>query len=186
MSNMHTPSNELLESNAAYKLLNDNELIEDFCLKTDKTQIAYELFDEHLEAKNIELDDVLDLPFLEVDGFYDFLSVKRNIPLINLGKMSLHLDIDAKLDTDFLKEKLIFPIKNDSLSMQLATYNPYDKSIVYETMKRVGKNISLVLVRKEPLKRYIFETIINRELGEIISNIKIDLKDINKKNLQEE
>ena len=186
MSNMHTLSSELLESNAAYKLLNEQELIENFCLKTDKIQASYELLDEHLEAKHIELDDVLDLPFVEVDGFYDFLSNKRNIPLVNLGKMSLHLDIDAKLDTDFLKEKLIFPIKNDSLSMQLATYNPYDKSIVYETMKRVGKNISLVLVRKEPLKRYIFETIINRELGEIISNIKIDLKDINKKNLQEE
>ena len=154
-------------------------------IATDQTK-TYHFLAEQLEQKKVVLDEVLELPFLQQDNFYRFIAQKKNIPFINLGKMDLHLEVDEKIDTSFLQNKLIVPLKINALSVEIATYNPYDDSIVYELMKRLGKNISLSLVRKDELKRYIYEILVNRELESIIHKIKVDLKKLSDKDMKEE
>ncbi|VAY88362.1 Type IV fimbrial assembly, ATPase PilB [hydrothermal vent metagenome] len=171
--------------NKAVIFLQENNLLQENNTPEQLNKI-YESLDEQLENSNLSIDDVLLLDFLDIEDFYKFVSKEKDIKIYNLAKLDLHLHIDHQIDTHFLESKLVVPIREDSLSIEIATYNPYDKDIVYELMKRLGKNVILSIIPKEQLQRYIHEIVINRDLEDIIQNIKIDLNALNKIDFKEE
>ena len=173
-------------SNKAYLLLKENNF--DIDKKDVKDINIFKFLHEALKNNQASMDEVLDLDLLDKDDFYEFVSKTNKIEEYDLSKIDTTLNIDDKIDTKILKEKLIFPVKNNDHSITLATYNPYDKSIIFETMKRVGKNVTLVLAKKEQLQRNISEILINRELNDLVSNARVDLHktDNNNQNIKEE
>jgi general secretion pathway protein E len=179
-----------ISENKAFIFLQENNLIQKDIKNLDdisfQPNTVYEQLDIQLEKEALHIDEVLVLPFVIEDDFYNYISNKKNIHIYNLAKLDLHLHIDEKIDTKFLKQKLVIPIKEDSLNIEIATYNPYDKTIVYELMKRTGRNIILAIVIKQQLIKYIDEIIVNRDLEYIVENIKVDLNTLNKKDITKE
>ena len=96
---------------------------------------------------------LIDHGYLHVQTLLDTLSEELRLPCLKLADFPKdHLPVEGlNISGTFLKEKVIFPLKQENQTLTLAVFDPFDLATLENLKTTQGKNIDIVLSSEQDI-----------------------------------